>query len=750
MSPNTNRTLAESQVLIYQTDRKIGAQLVDYFTNLGARVWMTGDAIEACQMVTRKRPNLVFIDMHGPGTGWLELLGCVRYVLPKASVIVTNKHPDLHRELIARERGVTVFLRAPFSQPWIEKALQKLDSPGRPSPRRIGAIQEIAKLPLVRIPMRLKITVPYALLALFFAVASFYLISRYVVDSMQDRYYAQLVDAGKLTSDLIVQEEQRLLSSLRLIANTEGVSEALASGDANRLRLLVLPLVINAQEDAVDLLDKSGIGVLSLYHPPNSGVDEYSASQGDNSLSSWDFVQSVLALHQDQLGDKFAGLGNLNQINHIFVAGPVYGEDASFTGVVLVGKSLSRLVNEIRQDTLAQITIYAPDGTILASTHPASEALDFLDEALRNQVSEQQDTHSSLRNLQIGTSTYTELLSPFELRSGADVGFVGVALAHNFYIRPSTMTQIQALVAVFLAILGVIGLGLLLSHQITQPLSDVVRASILVAQGNLGIKVPSRGNDEVMVLAHAFNYMISGLQEGSIYRDILGRTVSPEVRQALRDSFASGDLRLEGQSAVATVLMSDIRNFTTLSEQIDPPTILNWLNEYYGEIVPVITAHGGVVDKFEGDSMLAFFGILPKPLPAEESAQQACQAAVELLQVIEAINARRAERDEPAFITGIGINTGTLTAGGLGTADRLNYTIIGDTVNTTQRIQGITRDFGISAVAISEYTLAALGKQRDNYQFIPLGEKAFRGKQELIWLYRLLPLESDKSEDSKS
>jgi adenylate cyclase len=156
-------------------------------------------------------------------------------------------------------------------------------------------------------------------------------------------------------------------------------------------------------------------------------------------------------------------------------------------------------------------------------------------------------------------------------------------------------------------------------------------------------------------------------------------------------------------------------------------------------MVPVVTSYSGVVDKFEGDAMLSFFGILPRPLPAEESAYQACKAALDLLGAIERLNARRVARGEPILVTGIGVNTGTLIAGGLGTSDRLNYTVIGDAVNTTQRIEGVTRSFGESGIVISETTLTALKDHRAEFRFEPLGEHALKGKSELIWLYRLCP-----------
>ena len=159
-----------------------------------------------------------------------------------------------------------------------------------------------------------------------------------------------------------------------------------------------------------------------------------------------------------------------------------------------------------------------------------------------------------------------------------------------------------------------------LAGLITRPLLRLVSASAEVAQGNLEVKVDASGDDELAVLAKSFNYMVAGLQEGSIYRDLLGRTVSPEVREQLRQTFTSGNLRLEGQEAVATVLMTDIRGFTTLSEKVDPATVFQWLNEYFGQLVPIITNYGGVVNKFDGDAMLAFFGTLPRLLSPKQSA----------------------------------------------------------------------------------------------------------------------------------
>ena len=288
-----------------------------------------------------------------------------------------------------------------------------------------------------------------------------------------------------------------------------------------------------------------------------------------------------------------------------------------------------------------------------------------------------------MRQLSVASNRYSEIVGPWEVRGSTSLGEMGVALSEYLTITTSNVTRAQVVVLVLGVLLLVIVVGVLLSNRISRPLLRVVGASSEVARGNLEVKVDSRGDDEVAVLAYAFNRMVVGLQEGSMYRDLLGRTVSPEVREQLRQTFTTGNLRLEGQEAVATVLMSDIRGFTNLSERSDPTTVFRWLNEYFGELVPIITAHGGVVNKFDGDAMLAFFGILPRMTNPKQSAYAACQVAVEMYQTIEELNQRRAVRGEPALFSGIGVNTGVITAGGLGTSDRLHYTIIGDTVNTT-------------------------------------------------------------------
>ena len=291
---------------------------------------------------------------------------------------------------------------------------------------------------------------------------------------------------------------------------------------------------------------------------------------------------------------------------------------------------------------------------------------------------------------------------------------------------------------------GVVGLvltvliGLLLSNSITRPLIRLVEASGKVAMGNLEAQVPERGTDEIGVLAKTFNQMVEGLREGSIYRDLLGRTVTPEVREQLRTAFNDGALLLKGQNAEATILFADFRGYTSMAEHSDPALVMKTLNDYFSGVVPIISLHGGVVNKFDGDSVMAFFGILPRYLPPRVSALQATHAGLAMLEHIHKVNRQREAAGEHSFQMGIGISTGTVIAGGLGSEDRVHYTVVGDTVNTAQRIQQITRELGGTALVISEPTYRKLGAVRNHFQFGRKGHAQLKGKQQEVMVYEVL------------
>ncbi len=727
------------RVLLVQTETKAAQELTRYFNGRGDEIWKAWDLGQAETLLNELEFQFMLVDINFPANEWIGFLQRAQHKYPQCKIVITHKFPDLHREMLAREHGFAVFIRQPFNKQWLDRALANFAEreiaeargevkPGRP----------IQPLPRVSMPVRVKITLPYLILALIFALAGAYIVSQVVLESVQERYLNQLVETGVRSADWMVRQENNMLSTLRLVVNSQGIPEAVQAGETETLRTLVLPLAVNAGEEVVEVLDADGVSLLSMRSVAGGGPADYAFSAGEVHFKSLDFVQNVLQGQSDERGDKYAGLVQSDWGDVFYISGPIYDEQNQVVGVLLVGRHLSTLAREMKQETLAETTLYDLNGRPLASTlYATDQGFPLLDSQVEEVLTGQAQS-SLTRNLARESVDYTELLGPWEVRGGSDVGLLGVALAQSFLVRTSQFTRIQIFVLVAVGILLVVSVGVYLARMITNPLQRLLDASHQVAQGNLEVKLDTGGDDELSALASSFNFMVAGLQEGVIYRDLLGRTVSPEVREQLRQTFSSGDLRLAGQEAVATVLMADIRDFTTLSEKMDPALVFEWLNAYYGKLVPIITAYGGVVNKFDGDAILAFFGILPSLLSPQESAMAACQAGLDMLEAIENFNQKRTEEGLPLMMSGIGINTGLVMAGGLGSSDRLHYTIIGDTVNTTQRLEALTRQFfSGSGIVISQSTLEALGDSRSEFNINPLGQRAVKGKAEQVQIYRL-------------
>ena len=391
----------------------------------------------------------------------------------------------------------------------------------------------------------------------------------------------------------------------------------------------------------------------------------------------------------------------------------------------------------------AHISFFNLDGKLLSSTLLEPVDIDLSADTATELLS-RQDQESHIRQLHVSEIDYREIIAPWEVRGGQDLGLIGVSMAETFLVRPSEITQIQIFLIASFGFLLIITTGMALARRITNPLKSVVTAASQVSEGKWNVNVEPQGSDELAYLAHAFNYMVSHLREGEIYRDLLGRTITPQVRDQLRSGLTTGTLKLEGQNSIATIMITDIRQFTAIAESQPPTKVLNWLNQYYGEIVPIVGEYNGVMNEFAGDSVMAFFGVLPISLEPSESAYQACLAAIDILETVKKMNADRLERDAPPFVTGIGINTGEVAAGGMGTADRLHYSIIGDAVNVTQRLESLTKDIGETSAIISQDTYEALDYLRDRFQFVPMGSHVLKGKSEPIQVYRLLP-QSQKS-----
>ncbi|MGH2621154.1 MAG: HD domain-containing phosphohydrolase [Anaerolineales bacterium] len=498
------------RVLVVQLERKHLLALSRVFEDRGDVVLTASSLKETGNLVQRYKPDLILLDVQMLGENWARAVPPMQRGAPNSRILLTSNgnHGPLRRP--SKEFKQWGVIRPPFTDSKIDKALLSSSNGHGGGEGQLDAEPAPGK---IRFPIRYKITFPYIALALALAMAAAIVVTNVVLDTVEERFTNQLIESGRLSAEWMVKEEDRLLESLRLVAHTEGVPEAVQADDAELLREIALPIAVNGQLEALEILDANGVSLLSLRQQQQDQFEDYYASRGESLFEEWEFVQQVLNTEVDTLGDKYSGVVSAPWGDLFYVSGPILSVTNQLEGVVLVGRSLGSLSREIREATLAQATIYDFSG--------APQATTFLDEVgplgpeLVAGVLNRQADESYLRNLTVANIDYSEIIGTLDSRGGVDVALVGTSLPQTFLVQPSQVTRVQIFGLATLGFLFVIAAGVLVANRITRPLLDVVKASEAVAQGNLTVKVEARGNDELATLARAFNDMVISLDRSN-------------------------------------------------------------------------------------------------------------------------------------------------------------------------------------------------------------------------------------------
>lgn len=220
--------------------------------------------------------------------------------------------------------------------------------------------------------------------------------------------------------------------------------------------------------------------------------------------------------------------------------------------------------------------------------------------------------------------------------------------------------------------------------------------------------------------------------QARVLRGVLGQYLSPSVvAHVTRDP---DSLKLGGDEREMTVMFSDLRGFTSFSERLDPETLVHLLNEYLTVMSDVIFKYEGTIDKYMGDAIMAFWGA---PQHQPDHATLACKAALEMVTALEELNARWAEQGRPPLAMGIGINTGIMKVGNMGSNSRFDYTVLGDSVNLASRLEGLNKEYGTTLI-VSRATLEQTGGSFHD-RFLDL--VAVKGKKEPVEVFEILDAE---------
>jgi adenylate cyclase len=305
---------------------------------------------------------------------------------------------------------------------------------------------------------------------------------------------------------------------------------------------------------------------------------------------------------------------------------------------------------------------------------------------------------------------------------GCGIPVAGLLVLGARALIPSDVTRTElAGATVVLAGIGlVIGLGsvLLAARATGAPIEAVAQAMARVHEGDYNQRVPVYDGTEIGRLQLGFNEMVAGLAERERIRAAFGTYVDPAIAEhILREG-----TDLAGEEVELSMLFVDIRNFTGFAEQTPASEVIGTINRMFDRVVPVVHEHGGHVDKFVGDGLLAVFGA-PQRLPNHAAAAVAAAQAI--------ANAVEAEFHGDLTV-GIGVNTGTVVAGNVGGAGRFEFSVIGDPVNVAARIESATRETG-DTILVSGRTLALLGDEAVRVEERP--DVVLKGKSGAVSLF---------------
>lgn len=270
-------------------------------------------------------------------------------------------------------------------------------------------------------------------------------------------------------------------------------------------------------------------------------------------------------------------------------------------------------------------------------------------------------------------------------------------------------------------------MGMIYSESLTWPIKQLVHATEKIASGDFSFRLKPKTRDEVADLSLAFNDMVEGLRE----RDRVKETFNKFHNKEIAEKLLSGEVKLGGESRTALIFFSDIRGFTQMSESMAPEAIVEMLNEYMSRMVSIIRKYNGVVDKYVGDAIMATWGV---PVENENDAHNALSACLAMRLELQELNRIRTERGQPTLLIGMGLNRGPVVAGNIGSNEKMDYTVIGDSVNVASRVESMTKILGTDLLV----TESVYEELKSAFVFENCQEISVKGKRGALKVYRVL------------
>jgi adenylate cyclase len=498
-----------------------------------------------------------------------------------------------------------------------------------------------------------------------------YLLIRYAIEQTAQNTLREELRVGARTFQrLLQQNSQRLIESTVVLTSDFGFRAAVASRDRPTILSVLGNHSARISATGVALLGLDGIVIADSLHAANEGRP---------------FPEPRLLRLAASIG-RFTGMRIVDGRPYQSVLVPVLAPEpiAWVSMDFVVDDVTARDLKNLSSADVSFVLVGDRGSQVLASTLPPGRRGDLVPHAATivamghegTRIRMGDEDYEAMATLLEGSrGLYTVLqrsvaegLLPYEVLEAALIVIAGLSLA--------------------LTLVG----SVRIARRITQPVSQLADAVREVERGNYDVRLGSTSRDEIGDLARAFDGMARGLAERDRMRDVLGKVASSEVVTQLMES----RIELGGEEVEATVMFTDMRNFTSMAESLSPQQSVQLLNRVLTEVSAVIEVHGGVVDKYLGDGAMGVFGA---PVQRGDDARRAIVAALEIRQRIARLGPELAARGLPVPVIGMGVNTARVVAGNIGSSTRLNYTVLGDGVNLASRLEGLTKRYHVPIVA---------------------------------------------------
>jgi len=456
-------------------------------------------------------------------------------------------------------------------------------------------------------------------------------------------------------------------------------------------------------------------------------------------------TQSLSRLHELGLRRRLAferwfGALNATEPNAEVVA-EASGNYALFTRKLMDEFSNSRRMIEAYPKNAPGSQTLAEVETLLDQIEPAykiisSRQRDLLDMQLAGQHATANQQLNLLNDIQGTVQNQRELVnSKMAAWSGSATKATEQRERRVFWLTIAATTST--------VLLG-LAVAALITSRLSRPVRSLATAMRDVQRGNLDIELPVRSTDEVGRLTDAFNFFVKELRSKERMKQTFGKYIDPRILE--RVLAQPGAETVAGGRHEMTVLFADLVGFTGLSERLTPLLMVTLLNRHFGLQALAVQEHHGVVDKFVGDSIMAFWG--PPFVKPEEHAVLACRSALAQLLALDSLRRELPDitglrRDLPAVDVCIGICTGEVVVGNIGSDNTRSYTVIGDTVNLTARLERANRVYG-TQILIAETTARAVGSKFETREIDSISVK---GKTETTRVFELMSAAGQLSEE---